>query len=66
MCKKNEVQIVMTGHSISVCDIRGNFLKTWVVNTKFKREWILAYLFDNKFELNDVSYKVFPWLEELR
>ena len=67
MCKtKNQVQLVMTGHSISVADITGHFLRTWEVNKKFKRQWILDWLDCEELVPNDVSYKVFPWLKELR
>jgi len=69
MCKKtkpNEVQVVMTGHSISVVDWRGHFIRTWEVNKKFKHDWVIDFLVGSMLEPSDVSYTVFPWLEVLR
>ncbi len=69
MCKTknpNEVQVVMAGHDMSICNMAGRFIKTWEVNNKFKRQWIIDWLRIEELEPNDVSYIVFPWLEELR
>ena len=69
MCKKtkpNEVQVVMTGHSISVVDRNGRFLRTWEVNKKFKHDFIIDWLEIEELVPSDVSYIVFPWLEVLR
>jgi len=66
MYKKTEVQVVMSGHSISVCDMHGRFIKSWEVNRKFKHQWIIDWLDCEELLINDVSYKVFPWLGVLR
>jgi len=66
MYKKNEVQVVMSGHSISVCDMTGHFLATWEVNKHFRQQYVIDYIVGAMLEVNDVSYKVFPWLEALR
>jgi len=66
MCKPIKVQVVMTGHSISVATITGEFLITWEVNSRFKHDYVINYLLYSDFEPSDVSYAVFPWLEVLR
>lgn len=61
---KTLVQLVMTGHSISVVPVGElDFVKTFKITKSFNRQAVLDWLDGNGYEPNDMSKESFPWLE---
>ena len=59
------IQLVMTGHCISLVDIATNaFVRTFIVNENIQKT-ILKYIYDNNLVPNESSFASFPWLDRL-